>query len=61
MDYTFIFVAYTLGTLFGLYVGHRSSILKTIEKTVDNLIDQKYIKTKRLPNGEIEMLRYDEQ
>ena len=61
MDYTFIFIAYILGTAFGLYVGFSSNHKRVVEKTVDNLINQKYIKTKQLPNGEVEILRFDEE
>jgi hypothetical protein len=61
MDYTFIFIAYTVGTLFGLYVGFSSNSKRVVEKTVDNLINQKYIKTRTLPDGEIEILQYDEE
>jgi len=60
MDYTFIFIAYTVGTLFGLYVGSKMNTLKIVEKTVDDLINKRYIKTKTV-NGEIELLQYDEE
>ena len=61
MDNTFIFIAYAIGTLFGLYVGAKVNTLKIVEKTVDDLIVKRYIKTKALPNGEIELLQYDEE
>ena len=61
MDYTFIFIAYILGTAFGLYVGFASNHKRVVEKTVDNLINQKYIKTRKLADGEVEILRYDEE
>lgn len=61
MDYTFIFIAYILGTAFGLYVGFSSNHKRVVEKTVDNLINQKYIKTRKLADGEVEILRYDEE
>jgi len=61
MDNTFIFIAYTVGTLFGLYVGARINTLRIVEKTVDDLINRRYIKTKRLPDGELELLQYDEE
>ena len=60
MDYTFIFIAYTVGTLFGLYVGSKLNTLKIVEKTVDDLITRRYIKTKTV-NGELELLQYDEE
>ena len=60
MDYTFIFIAYAIGTLFGLYVGAKVNTLKIVEKTVDDLINKRYIKTKTV-NGEIELLQYDEE
>jgi len=61
MDNTFIFIAYTVGTLFGLYVGAKINTLRIVEKTVDDLINRRYIKTKRLPDGELELLQYDEE
>jgi len=56
-----LFIAYTLGTLFGLYVGAKISTLRIVERTVDDLINRRYIKTKRLPDGELELLQYDEE
>ena len=61
MDYTFIFIAYTVGTLFGLYVGNKIITTIVVERTVDNLIDNGYIKTKKNAAGETELLRYNEQ
>ena len=61
MDITFIFIAYTVGTLFGLYVGAKMNTLRIVERTVDDLINRRYIKTKRLPDGELELLQYDEE
>ena len=61
MDTTFILIAYTVGTLFGIYVGAKINTLRIVEKTVDDLINRRYIKTKALPNGEVELLQYDEE
>ena len=60
MDNTFIFIAYSVGTLFGLYIGAKMNTLRIVERTVDDLINKRYIKTKRMPDGELELLRYDE-
>jgi|TARA_R110000803_G_scaffold126384_4_gene193894 hypothetical protein len=54
-----IFLAYTLGTLFGLYVGSKVATYKIVERTIDDLILKKIIKTKTV-DGETEILQYDE-
>ena len=54
-----IFTAYVLGTLFGLYVGSKSARYKIVEQTIDDLISKRIIKTKMI-NGEVEILQYDE-
>ena len=59
MDGAFIFIAYTVGTLFGLYVGNKVATMKIVEHTIDDLIAKKYIRT-RMNNGETELLQYDE-
>lgn len=56
-----IFIGYTLGTLFGLYVGSQVSTVRIITKTIDDLINKRVIKTRTLPDGEIEILQYDEE
>ena len=47
------FVSYTLGKWRG-----EGNHEKTIEITIDHLIDEGFIKTKRLPNGEVEMIPF---
>lgn len=42
----FIFGAYVVGTLFGWYVGRRSGMTQGIADTVDNLIEQGFLKWK---------------
>jgi len=61
MDNAFILIAYTVGTLFGLYVGSRINTVRIITKTIDDLINKRVIKTRTLPDGEIEILQYDEE
>ena len=50
-----IFTAYTIGTLFGLYVGGKIATHKIVEATIDDLILKRFIKTKMV-NGETEIL-----
>lgn len=50
-----LFLTYTIGTFFGLWVGYRKGILKGTESSIDTLIKNGYIKTK----GD-EILKYHE-
>ena len=47
------FVSYTLGKTRG-----EGNHEKTIEATIDHLIEEGFIKTKKLPNGEVEMIPF---
>lgn len=49
-------LAYTVGTLFGLWYRQR----KTVEQTIDSLIDNGYLKHRKDAKGEIEILKYNE-
>lgn len=60
MDNFFLLLAYTVGTVFGLYVGSKIGSRLIIERTIDELISKRFIKTKTV-NGELELLRYDEE
>jgi len=58
---TFIVISYVVGTLFGLYVGSKVNSKRIIEMTIDDLITKRIIKTKKLADGEVEILQYDEE
>jgi hypothetical protein len=47
------FVSYTLGKWRGEGIHE-----KTIETTIDHLIEEGYLKTKNRPDGEVELLRF---
>jgi hypothetical protein len=47
------FVSYMLGKWKG-----EGNHEKTVEITIDHLIDEGFIKTKRLPGGEVEMIPF---
>tara|TARA_B100000035_G_C20797788_1_gene464082 strand:+ start:289 stop:477 length:189 start_codon:yes stop_codon:yes gene_type:complete len=55
----FIFSAYVVGTIFGWYVGRSSGMKQAIVDTVDQLIDQGYLKYKGTKSNP-EILRHDE-
>jgi hypothetical protein len=52
-----LFLAYTVGTVFGLWYTQKG----TIEKTIDSLIANGYLKHRRKADGEIEILKYNEE
>ena len=52
-----LFLAYAVGTLFGLWYNQKG----TIEKTIDSLIENGYLKHRRKADGEIEILKYNEE
>tara|TARA_B100001057_G_scaffold384627_1_gene391153 strand:+ start:1103 stop:1324 length:222 start_codon:yes stop_codon:yes gene_type:complete len=61
IETVFIFIAYSVGTAMGLWFANQK-IRKSIEDTVDNLIAQGYLQTKKLPDGELDILKwYDRQ
>ena len=55
----FILLAYILGTGFGWWVGRSSGMKKAIVDTVDQLIEQGYLKYKGTKNNP-EILKHDE-
>jgi hypothetical protein len=48
------FVSYMLGK----WKGERNHVETIIEITIDSLIDAGFIKTKKLPNGDVEMIPF---
>jgi len=55
-----LLLAYAVGTAFGYVVGKTSSIKDVAGVTVDSLIERGYLKTRRGPDGELEILKYNE-
>lgn len=59
-----LFVSYAVGTAFGLYVSKSRFDIDTskiIEATIDRLISDNYIKARKLPSGEVELIRHNEK
>jgi len=51
-----LLLAYVAGTVFGLWYKQRG----TVEKTIDSLIDNGYLKHRKKADGEIEILKHNE-
>ena len=55
-----LFLAYALGTAFGIYFLPNYKGHKIVESTVDNLIANGYLKHRKTANGDVEILKYNE-
>jgi len=58
-DLGWLFFAYAVGTAFGWYTGVKSNVRGVTEAVIDNLIEQKYLKT-RGSGRNLEILKYTE-
>jgi hypothetical protein len=56
-----LFLAYVIGTAYGYFLGKTSSIKNVAEVTIDSLIANGYLKTRRGANGELEILKHNEE
>lgn len=58
-----IFIAYVVGTLFGRFSVRSKFQIDTgkiIEATIDRLIADGYVKSRKTKEGEVELVRYNE-
>jgi len=55
-----LLTTYVVGTAFGFYMGKSSRVYEALEKLIDQLIDDGYIKTKGSGKN-IELLKYWEK
>jgi len=65
LEYTFyidwyMLLFYTVGTIFGLWVGHKTNTENAIERTIDYLIENKLVRWKENEDGEIELLEVED-
>lgn len=56
-----IFGTYCLGTVVGAYFGFEMANKKVVARTIDNLIKNGYLRSRRLPNGDEEILKHGEE
>lgn len=56
-----IFGTYCLGTVVGIYLGFEMANKKVVARTIDNLIKNGYLRSRRLPNGDEEILKHGEE
>ena len=56
-----MFGTYCLGTVVGIYFGYNKANTTAIEKTIDNLIENGYLRAKKLPNGDVDILKIGDE
>ena len=59
-EYVWLFGAYAVGTIFGIVVTLKSRMEGVIGHTIDNLIENGYLRHRKDRNGDIEILKYNE-
>ena len=60
MAETFICLSYVLGTYMG-FVFSRTKAKDIIGETIDNLIHQGFLRTKKTNKGEVEIMKWNER
>lgn len=60
LESVFILIAYIAGTYMGFKFG-RGTLLDSIETTIDQLIAQGYLRSRKDKNGEVEILKWNHQ
>jgi|TARA_B110000977_G_scaffold33464_1_gene44594 hypothetical protein len=61
MEMMWMFGTYCLGTAVGIYFGYNKANTTAIEKTIDNLIENGYLRAKKLPNGDVDILKIGDE
>jgi len=58
-DWTWLLLVYSAGSLVTGIMVWRSTLQSSIAFTLDNLIKQGFVRSRKDKNGEIEILKYD--
>ena len=58
-DMAWLFFAYTVGTVFGLWFGFKGNAMRISEQVIDSLIEQGFLKT-RGHGRDMEIIKYTE-
>ena len=56
-----IALAYVIGSIASIILTYKAITVKAIEGTIDKLCDDGFIRHRTMPNGEIELLRYNDK
>lgn len=56
-----LFLAYAVGTIFGIAAGYSTGAKTSVQRIIDALIQKEFLKTRKLPDGSIEILKHYEE
>lgn len=56
----YMLLFYTVGTIFGLWIGRKMKSDEVVENTIDYLIENRLVRWREDENGEVELLQIDE-
>jgi len=60
MDIWWLFLAYIAGSFATYYLFLKANFMDASEKTIDTLIDNGFLRTRKGVNGEIEILKWND-
>jgi hypothetical protein len=55
----YLFLAYIIGSIATFVLFYKSIVLHSIEKTIDSLCEDGYLRHRKKADGEIEILKYN--
>lgn len=56
-----LFIAYVAGSFATLVILWKTLAVRMAETTIDTLLDNGFLRFKRLPNGEVEILKWNDK
>lgn len=60
-DWGWLFLAYGAGSVVTGFMVWKKNSIDSINLTIDSLIEQGYLRSRKTENGEIEILKYNEE
>lgn len=59
-NHLYLFLVAVIFTIVGIFIARRDPAFyeKVVETTIDNLIEDGYIKVRPLPNGDVELIKH---
>ena len=59
-DFLWLFLAYLAGSFATYFLFYKTVTINAVEKTIDGLIENGYLKHSKTPDGDVLLHKYDE-